>query len=124
MSSSPDGGSQFRSSQTTQNLNTSVHHNTNNINNNSHNAENYNGASNKPVSGRCEENQGNHSHHKTQLGLTDNEHALSQKSLTNASHFSAGSGVLSDTPPPRPARRQYINKSKWKMHLLMSYYLN
>lgn len=114
MSSSPDttGGSQFRSSQTTQNLNSSVHQNTNNINNNSQNAENYNGASNKSASGQYQENQANDSHHKTNPDTTYDENALSTKSLTNTSHFSAGSGVLSDTPPPRPARRQYINKSK------------
>ena len=33
-------------------------------------------------------------------------------SPSNASHFAPGSGVLSDTLPARPARRQYMQKSK------------
>ena len=120
MSSSPHdaGGSQFRSShQTTtqQNSNSSVHHNTTNIinnnNNNSQNTENHNNDALRKTS-RYQENQEEDNRLKNNLVTPDNEHVLSKKSPSHESHFSGGSGVLEDTPPARPARRQYVNKSK------------
>ena len=81
-STTPQQDNLNSSVQTPQNMN----HTNNNNNNNSENVENYNESTSNKSS--------------------------SKKSLTNASHFSAGSGILSDTPPPRPARRQYVNKSK------------
>ena len=124
MVSSPldTGGSQFRSShQTTQqNSNSSVHHNTTNIinnnNNNSQNTENHNNDALRKTS-RYQENQGEDSSVKTHLVTPDNEHMLSKKSPSHESHFSGGSGVLVDTPPSRPARRQYVNKSKYTLYL-------
>ena len=119
MSSSPlnTGGSQLRSShQTTQqNSNSSVHHKTTNIinnnNNNSQNTENHSNDALRKTS-RHQETQEDDSRVNTHLVTPDNEHGLSKKSPSHESHFSGGSGVLVDTPPTRPARRQYVNKSK------------
>merc|ERR1711997_1303797 len=41
------------------------------------------------------------------------------KSPSHESHFSGGSGVLADTPPARPARRQYVNKSRSELNNIL-----
>ena len=106
------GGSTLGNNPTnSQNSNSSAHHNnpTNIINNNhSQNTEHYkNDALNKP--GRYQEDENRLQPH---LGTPSNNNALSKRSPSHESHFSGGSGVLSDAPPARSARRQYVSKSK------------
>ena len=106
-----DGGRSYKSSQTTQNLNSSVH-NTNNLNNNiSQNTADYNDSN---------ESGDQHQRNIANVGLSPHlnhstaidHRAMSSKSPSNASHFAAGSGILADTPPARPTRKQYTQKSK------------
>lgn len=120
MSSSPHDSGGRNLQMTQPNSNSSIYHpettTTNNINNNNNNSQNTennhnNDALNK--SNRCQENQEDgplfRSHH---LVTPDNDHRMSKKSPSHESHFSGGSGILADTPPKRPERRQYVNKSK------------
>ena len=105
------GSTQGNNPTNSQNSNSLAHHNntTNIINNNhSQNTENYkNDALNKP--GRYQEDENRLQPH---LGTPSNNNALSKRSPSHESHFSGGSGVLSDAPPARSARRQYVSKSK------------
>ena len=106
------GSTQGTNPTNSQNSNSLAHHNntTNIINNNhSQNTENYkNDALNKP--GRYQEDENRLQPH---LEVTpSNNNALSKRSPSHESHFSGGSGVLSDAPPARSARRQYVSKSK------------
>ena len=120
MSSSPHDSGGRNQQMTQPNSNSSIYHpettTTNNINNNNNNSQNTennhnNDALNK--SNRCQDNQEDgplfRSHH---LVTPDNDHRMSKKSPSHESHFSGGSGILADTPPKRPERRQYVNKSK------------
>ena len=120
MSSSPHDSGGRNQQMTQPNSNSSIYHpettTTNNINNNNNNSQNTennhnNDALNK--SNRCQDNQEDgplfRSHH---LVTPDNDHQMSKKSPSHESHFSGGSGILADTPPKRPERRQYVNKSK------------
>ena len=112
--SARDGGSSYKGSQLTQNLNSFIH-NTNNKNNNiSQNTADYNGSS---------KSGDQYQKHIANAGLSPyahhsiaNDHQAMPRnrssSPTNASHFADGSGVLADAPPARPSKRQYIQKSK------------
>ena len=101
------------------NSNSSIYHpdntTSNNINNNNHSQNTENNYNNDALnkSSRCQDSQEDgpvfRSHH---LVTPDNDHRKSQKSPSHDSHFSGGSGLLADTPPKRPERRQYVNKSK------------
>ena len=123
ISSSPHDSGGRNQQATQQNSNSSVYHpdttTTNNINNNinNNNSQNIetnhnNDALNK--SSRCQDNQDDgplfRSHHL--VTPDNNDHRLSKKSPSQESHFAGGSGILADTPPKRPERRQYVNKSE------------
>jgi hypothetical protein len=112
------GSTQGNNPTNSQNSNSLAHHNntTNIINNNhSQNTENYkHDALNKP--GRYQEDENRLQPH---LGTPSNNNALSKRSPSHESHFSGGSGVLSDAPPARSARRQYVSKSRSELNNIL-----
>ena len=114
------GGSQYRSSQnqtTQQKSNSFIHQNnsTNIVNNNN----NSNSQNNSEHNYNINDTLGNH---QSGLAAPDNEHAVSKtKSPSHESHFSGGSGILSETAPKRPERRQYVNKSKLIRFLVLHF---